>query len=159
MADVTNIGGRVAENYEHLFITEMKDCRDDMVNEGAAAGKPLPPNLSAPWALMRATDVPEATAYITTSWVHEVDHEVEWVEEHDHTYDEVLMFLGNDPNDPNALGAEVYLTIEGTEHLITTTSSVFIPKGTKHCPLGFKSVTTPFRFIAVAMSGTGHYRT
>ncbi|WP_028924092.1 hypothetical protein [Pseudonocardia acaciae] len=147
----------MAGTYDHLFVTEMQECRLDMVNEGEAAGKPLPPNLSDPWAAMRSSDVPGATAYITTSWVHEVDHDVEWVEEHDHEYDEILMFLGNDPNNVNDLGGEVYMTVEGEQHILTTTSSLFIPRGTKHCPLGFKSVSRPFRFIAVALSGNGKY--
>jgi len=143
--------------YDGLFVTDAKECRSDLVYEGEAIDKPLPVNLSDPWALMRSSDVPEATAYITTSWVHEVDHPVQWVEEHEHDYDEVLMFLGNDPENVNELGGEVYLDIEGERHLLTTTSSVFLPAGTKHCPLGFTKVTRPFRFIAICMNGTGTY--
>lgn len=144
--------------YDQLFVTEAKECRSDMVYEGEAADTPLPANLSDPWALIRAEDVPGASVYITTSWVHEVDHDVDWVKEHEHDYDEVLMFLGNNPEDVNDLGGEVFLDIEGERHVLTTTSSVFIPAGTKHCPLGFHKVTRPFRFIAVAMSGTGNYQ-
>src|SRR5699024_6503512 len=127
---------QMTDQYERLFVRHFAECADDMVNEGDAAGKDLPPNLSEPWAAMRAEDVPNASAYITTSWVHEVDHEVEWVREHEHDYDEILMFVGNDPDDPDDLGGEVYMTIEGEKHVLTTSSSVFIPAGTKHCPLG-----------------------
>lgn len=148
----------MADKYDHLFVTHFQECGADMVNEGEAAGKELPGNLSQPWAAMRSQDVPEATAYITTSWVHPVDHEVDWVSEHEHDYDEILMFLGNDPANPDDLGAEVFMTIEGEKHVLTTTSSVFIPRGTKHCPLGFHGVDRPFRFFAVALSGHGHYR-
>lgn len=148
----------MTDKYEHLFVRHFAECADDMVNEGDAAGKELPPNLSGPWAAMRAEDVPGASAYITTSWVHPVGHEVEWVREHEHDYDEILMFVGNDPDNPDDLGAEVFMTIEGEKHVLTTSSSVFIPAGTKHCPLGFHGVERPFRFFAVALSGTGHYQ-
>ncbi|MDA3147307.1 hypothetical protein JSO19_07925 [Leucobacter sp. UCMA 4100] len=143
--------------YEHLFVRDLKDCRFDMVNEAEAAGRELPKNLSRPWALMRASDVPEAKAYITMSWVHPTSEETFWVHEHEHEYDEVLVFTGSNPEDPKDLGAEVYLGIEGERHLITTSGSVYIPAGTKHCPLGFNRVDRPFRFLAIALSGDGHY--
>lgn len=145
--------------HDRLFITELHECADDMVNEGEAAGKQLPPNLSEPWALMRAADVPEATAYVTTSWIHpkDGDERVLWVHEHEHDYDEILMFLGADAAHPGDLGGTIFMTIDGEEHTLTTTSSVFIPRGVKHCPLGFHGVERPIRFIAVAMSGNGHY--
>ena len=149
----------MSDKYDELFVTHFAECADDMVNEGDAAGKKLPPNLSDPWAAMRAEDVPKASAYITTSWVHEINEETEWVREHQHDYDEILMFLGNDADNPDDLGAEIYMTIEGERHRLTTTSSVFVPAGTKHCPLGFYNVRRPFRFFAFAMSGTGHYLT
>ena len=144
--------------HDGLFVTEAKECAADMVNEGAAAEKPLPFNLSEPWALLRAADVPQASCYITTSWVGAIDHEEEWVEEHVHDYDEVLMFLGNDPDDVNDLGGEIFMTIEGERHLLTTTSAVFIPAGTRHCPLGFTRVDRPLRFVAVALSADGNYQ-
>ncbi|MGH9044671.1 MAG: hypothetical protein ACRDVP_07560 [Acidimicrobiales bacterium] len=142
--------------YGHLFLTEPSDGSLDMVYEGQAVGA-LPPNLGIPWALMRAADIPEASAYVTTSWVREADDRVLWVHEHEHDYDEILLFLGNDPNKEEDLGGEVFMTIEGEEHTLTTTSAVFIPAHTKHCPLGFNSVERPWRFIAIAMSGHGNY--
>lgn len=82
---------------------ELVDCRADMINEAVAAGRPLPANLSRPWALMRAEDVPEAKAHITMSWVHPTDEETFWVHGHDHEYDEVLVLTGSNPEDPRDL--------------------------------------------------------
>ena len=143
--------------YEHLFTRELRECNDDMVNEGEAAGKPLPPNLSRPWATVRAEDVPESSAYITMSWVHPTEEPQLWVHEHEHDYDEVLVWTGSDHENQHELGAEVYFEIEGERYTVTTSGSVYIPAGTKHCPLGFNRVDRPFRFMAVALSGDGHY--
>ena len=142
---------------EHLFVRGLRDCRDDMINEAEAAGRPLPANLSRPWAIMRSSDVPEAKAYITMSWVHPTDESVFWVHEHEHDYDEVLTWTGSNPDDPEDLGAELYMEIEGERHIITTSGSVYVPAGTKHCPLGFNRVDRPFRFMAIALSGDGNY--
>jgi hypothetical protein len=34
---------------------------------------------------------------------------------------------------------------------------VYIPAGLKHCPPGFNRIDRPFRFLAIALSGDGHY--
>lgn len=145
--------------YEHLFVRELRDCREDMVNEAEAAERPLPANLSRPWALMSAQEVPEAKAYLTMSWVHPTDEPVFWVHEHEHDYDEILTWTGSNPDDIHDLGAELYMEIEGERNIITTSGSVYVPAGTKHCPLGFNRVDRPFRFMALALSGDGHYLT
>ena len=145
--------------YEHLFVRTLRDCRDDMVNEAEAAGRELPANLSRPWALMSANEVPEAKAYLTMSWVGPTAEHVDWVHEHVHDYDEVLIWTGSNPQDVHDLGAELFMDIEGERHTITTSGSVYIPAGTRHCPLGFERVDRPFRFMALALSGDGHYLT
>lgn len=147
----------MAENYDRLFVRNMRECRDEMINEGEAAGRPLPANLSQPWALMSARDVPEAKVFMTTSWVHPSAEPVDWVHEHVHEYDEILTWTGSNPDDPHDLGAELFMEIEGERHTTTTSGSVYVPAGTRHCPLGFVSVSRPFRFIALALSGDGHY--
>ena len=148
----------MAGAYDHLFIRDMKIVNDDLDNEGPAIGEVRPANISDPFGLMRAADVPGSPVHMAYSWIGATSDRVHWVNEHVHDYDEVLMFLGNDPDDKDDLGAEIYMTIEGEKHVITTTSSVFIPAGTKHCPLGFHHVERPFRFMAVAMDGKGYYQ-
>ena len=77
-----------------------------------------------------------------------------WLNEHQHTYDEILVWMGSDPNDVHDLGAELYFDIQGERHLVRTTGSVYIPAGTRHCPLGFNVVNRPFTFISLSLSPT-----
>lgn len=139
-------------DYEHLFVRKMANCADDLVNEGAAAGLPDPPNVGEGLALMRSADVPESSIHMTYCWIHECSEPVQWVNEHVHDYDEVLIWTGNDPHDPHDLGAELYFDIEGVRHTVTTSGSVYIPAGTRHCPLGFVRVDRPFRFSALSLA-------
>lgn len=146
-----------AAPYDRLFTRELKECASDMVNEGEAAGRERPKNLSDPWAILRSSDVNEAQAYITMSWVHPTNGPEHWVDEHVHDYDEVLVWTGSDPENPKELGGEVTFEIEGVEHVVTTSGAVYIPAGTRHCPLGFGKIDHPFRFMAIALSGDGTY--
>ncbi len=140
--------------YEHLFVREMTDAEDELTNEGQAAGTPLPPFISASLALMRAADVPGAPVFLDHAWIGETTEPGLWVHEHVHDYDEVLIWVGNDPRDRKNLGGELYLDIEGERYTATTSGSVLIPAGVRHCPLGFTHVERPFHFMALALNGT-----
>ena len=99
--------------------------------------------------------VPETPLLIDIGWrftVPEPDP-VEWT--HTHDFDEVLNFIGTDPENPHDLGAEVEVWIGGERHVISSTSSVFVPKGVPHCPLIHRRVDRPFLLVVAALNG--HY--
>jgi len=62
---------------------------------------------------------------------------------HAHDYDETLGFFGTDFKDPYDLGGEIEFWIEDEKFLITKTCLIFIPKGTRHCPLVIHRVDRP----------------
>ena len=66
---------------------------------------------------------------------------------HYHPFDEYLMFLGMDPDDPFELGGEVEFWIEEEKHIITRTCAIFVPRGIFHCPFYIRKVARPFMFI------------
>ncbi len=141
--------------YEHLIVRNMKSADEDMIYEGEAAGEENPPNVGKGYAIMRQDDVPESQIYMTHVWIHPNPERQLWVHEHLHDYDEVLSWKGNDPDNPEDLGAEIFLEIDGEEYTITTSGSVYLPAGVKHCPLGFNRVDRPFTFSALVLDG--HY--
>lgn len=101
--------------------------------------------------------IPGAPVLIDIGWRFTIPDPdpVEWTHQHD--FDEVLNFIGTDPENPHDLGAEVEVHIGGEVHVITTTTSVFVPKGVPHCPLIHRRVDRPFLLVVVAMNG--HYPT
>ncbi|CCH31798.1 hypothetical protein ABZ816_25685 [Actinosynnema sp. NPDC047251] len=138
--------------YERLFVRKMPNCLADLVNEGDGSGIPDPDNVGEALALMRSQEVPESKVHLTYTWINPCDEPVQWVKEHVHDYDEVLIWHGNDPENVDDLGAEIYFDIEGIRHTVTTSGSVYIPAGVRHCPLGFTRVDRPFRFSALSLS-------
>lgn len=70
--------------------------------------------------------------------------------EHTHDFDEYLVFLGTNHEDPRDLGAEVEVWIEGEKHIVTKSCAIFIPAGTKHAPIYFKRIDTPVWYIATS---------
>lgn len=136
--------------YDTLFVTELWDSSKSFTAEGDAVYEERPANLGAPFGLMRPAEVPVSQVHMGYCWINPSEEAATWVHPHVHEdHDEVLLWMGNDPDHPKDLGARLVMTIDGEEHVITTTGSVFIPRGTPHCPLGWERVDRPFRFISL----------
>jgi hypothetical protein len=60
-----------------------------------------------------------------------------------------VYFFSFDPNNMEDLGAEIEFGFgpEREIHTFTKPCSIFVPKGTIHCPLNFKKVTRPIFFV------------
>lgn len=71
---------------------------------------------------------------------------------HSHNYPEILGFYGSDPEDPNNLGGEVELYLDGEQHVITKSSMVCIPPNMPHCPLLINRVDLPIFHFSVVMN-------
>jgi len=63
--------------------------------------------------------------------------------EHHHDFDEVILFVGSNRNNPRNLGGEIEVWMGGEPYSITKSSYIFIPKGLKHCPIIIKRIDTP----------------
>jgi hypothetical protein len=76
---------------------------------------------------------------------------------HVHPTDEVLVYLGIDPNDMDYLGAEIEIDLgqEHERHVIDQPTVVICPAGTPHMPQITRWVDKPFAFFAINLSA-GH---
>jgi hypothetical protein len=75
-------------------------------------------------------------------------------ETHTHDFDQIIFFLGGNPNNVGDFGAEVELHLgeDQAKNMINYTSCVYIPAGLLHCPLNIKRVDRPIMFIDVTLS-------
>ena len=75
-------------------------------------------------------------------------------EAHKHDFDQIVFFLGGDPNNVADFDAEVEMCfgVEQEKSVITYPSCVYIPSGLMHGPLNIKTVNKPFMFIDVTLS-------
>ena len=62
-------------------------------------------------------------------------------EEHFNDFDEVIGLIGSNlEKDMHDLGGEVEMWLGGEKYLITKCCLIFLPKGTRHCPLRFNRI-------------------
>ena len=85
------------------------------------------------------------------SWYWKATEE-EGTPSHTHAYDEVLGFIGGDPDNPHDLGGEVELWLEDEKYILTKSCFVLCPKNVRHCPLRVVRVDRPFLFLAISLT-------
>ena len=71
---------------------------------------------------------------------------------HTHDFDEIIGFVGNDPENPRDLGAEVELWLEDEKYILDKSCFVLAPQGLRHCPLRVLKVDRPFLFLAFSVT-------
>jgi hypothetical protein len=97
-------------------------------------------------------DVIKGALHFACSWYYKAPDEP--LAAHTHDFDEILGFYGSDPQNPRDLGGEVEFWIEDEKHLLTESFLVYIPAGTKHCPLKINRIERPM-FHLGASPGRG----
>jgi hypothetical protein len=72
---------------------------------------------------------------------------------HSHEFDELVTLFGTNPDDTRDLGGEVEFWIEDEKYELTNSCLIFIPKGTKHCPIIFHKVERPIFHFIIGQAG------
>src|SRR4030042_5839699 len=79
---------------------------------------------------MSGVQIPGVKYYIEFGWIHAVTDTIHEMK-HDN-FDEIVMHIGGDPENPEDLGADMTFGV-GSDHLKFDTSyAVFLPKGMMH---------------------------
>ena len=75
---------------------------------------------------------------------------------HKHNFDELFIFMGNNPEDSNDLGAEIEFWLgEGEESdklTFNTSSLVYVPAELMHMPIFFRNVKRPMLRITLGIN-------
>ncbi|MFP3975135.1 MAG: hypothetical protein ACLFVK_02805 [Dehalococcoidia bacterium] len=103
---------------------------------------------------MSNTQVPEANYYIEFGWIYGIPEPNPSVHEHVHDYDEIVLHIGGDPDNPEDLGGEIEFYVGGQPLTFNTTSAAFVPAGVRHGPVIWKKFSKPHIEMGI-MLGTG----
>jgi hypothetical protein len=74
--------------------------------------------------------------------------------DHIHPYNEILLLMGTNMDDPEDLGGEIEWRLgeEGEIHRTDRSNAIYLPKGFKH-NIKFLRVDRPFLLFAISLSG------
>ena len=96
--------------------------------------------------------VPGSNIYIELGWIWEVPDPNPHIFAHSHDdYDEVVLHIGADPQNPEYLGGEIEFEVGGEKLIVDKTSALYVPKGVKHGPVTWRRVTSPHIQMAIVL--------
>lgn len=106
--------------------------------------------LKSPAQIYMSRDlIPECNLYIDFGWIYELPDPNPPIPDHSHDYEEVVMLIGSDPNNPEYLGAEIEFRIDDQPLTFDTTTATYVPKGIKHGPLTWKKIDRPHLLMPI----------
>ena len=87
-------------------------------------------------------EIIKGASSVICSWYWKATEE-EGSPSHVHDFDEVVGFLGGDPQNPSDLGGEVEFWMEDEQYIFDKSFCVYIPENVMHCPLKMHRVDRP----------------
>jgi hypothetical protein len=115
--------------------------------ENPAAGR-----MDSSMTFLNNTLVPGCDIYLEYSWIYTMPEPNPHIFEHSHPqHDEIVLHIGNDPNHPEDLGAEIEFNIDGEPLTFNHTCAAFLPKGVQHGPLIWKQVLRPHIEMSIVL--------
>ncbi|MBN1256020.1 MAG: hypothetical protein JXA50_12155 [Deltaproteobacteria bacterium] len=130
--------------YEKYILTELKVPEDVQYRQEQYSKR-------ATRILWLEDEFVQGADSVILSWYWKAT-EKEGTPSHVHDYDEILGFIGSDPENPHDLGGEVEYWIEDEKYILNKSCLIWIPKGLRHCPLRVTRVDRPILFLAISMS-------
>jgi hypothetical protein len=101
---------------------------------------------------MSGVQIPVVNNYIEFGWIWEITDTIGEMK-HDN-FDEIVMHIGNDPEHPEDLGADMTFGLGGEEMQFNTNFAMYIPRGVKHGPLIWHKVRRPHIEMAIMLGAS-----
>lgn len=132
------------------FVTELKEH---------VGGGPWAPKFSDKEAMRLMSldsDVIDGAFYMETAWFWPgqwpaTKGDEGTIKEHAHDFDEAIVYVGTDPEDPHNLGAELEFWVDGRKNVLDKSFIAFIPAGIKHGPILFNRIDKPVFHFSTGM--------
>jgi hypothetical protein len=116
---------------------------------GALSGKG---RQSPTMTYISGVQIPVVKHYLEFGWIWEVTDTIREMK-HDN-FDEIVMHIGNDPDNPEDLGADMTFGLGGEHMKFNKNFAMYIPKGVMHGPLIWHEVRRPHIEMAIMLGAS-----
>lgn len=92
---------------------------------------------------MSQKQIPEASCYLEFGWICGIPEPNPSTLEHNHENEEIILFFGGDPENPEDLGGEIEFYIESQPLKFSASAAIYIPPALRHGPIIWKEFRRP----------------
>jgi quercetin dioxygenase-like cupin family protein len=123
----------------------------ELQGKGGSTGKDPVPGVKAIHLMSVDKSVREGFFTVDCSWMWSGAAKGPVGESHAHDFSHVIGFIGGHPDDPQDLGGEISVWLDGNRETLTRNCLIFVPAGVPHGPFLFSRIDRPVFFITIAM--------
>lgn len=98
---------------------------------------------SPPMTFISNKQIPGVNNYVQLGWIYGMPEPSNFINEHAHDFDQIIIYWGGNAETPQVLGTEIEFYIGGQPITFNTTTGIFIPKGTPHGPITWNKFQFP----------------
>jgi mannose-6-phosphate isomerase-like protein (cupin superfamily) len=140
--------------YAGNIVTDTKPFPPEMMEKLKEKQGSRPPPMQSSRLLWLDEQVVKGAFYMEFLWLWGLTAGPSTVEApHQHSFTELIGFIGGDAENPYELGGEVEIRLGDENYILKKSCLVFIPKGLTHCPIQFKSIDSPILWFTMAPNG------
>ena len=121
--------------------------------QGKSKGNELIPGVKATHLMTADESVLDGFFFVDCTWLWSGAAKEPVGEPHTHDFSHVLGFIGGHPDDPQDIGGEITIWLDGHKETITRNALIFVPAGVVHGPILFNKIGRRVFFITIAMTG------
>ncbi|MBN2238212.1 MAG: hypothetical protein JW712_00430 [Dehalococcoidales bacterium] len=141
-----------AQKYANYIISEPKPVPPEVQAEFEAKRKESTSTIRSTHVMTVDNDIVPGMFYVDAVWMWGGSSDEKVEEPHVHEFDEVIAFIGSDQSDPQSLGGEITIWLDGEKHVLNKTCLIFVPAGAAHCPIIFNRIDKPIFFATISPS-------
>lgn len=136
--------------YTKYIVTEPKPIPPEIREKFEARRQERKSTIESTHILSVDDEIVEDMFYVDCVWLWKGSAEDTAEEPHTHDFDEVIGFVGSNPEDPQDLGGQITIWLDGDEQVLKKSCLIFIPAGVPHCPIRFDRIDRPVFFTTIS---------
>jgi hypothetical protein len=144
-------GNKMAElKYSKYIVTKAKPIPPELRRKFEAERDKRKSTIKSTRLLTVDDEIVKDFFYVDCNWLWSGSAEDTAEEPHAHDFDEVIGFIGSNREDPHDLGGKITIWLDGNQEVLTKSCLIFVPAGTRHCPIRFNRIDKPVFFVTIA---------
>jgi hypothetical protein len=136
--------------YSKYIVTEPKPVPPELKAKFEAERKKRKSTVESTRLMTVDDEIVKDFFYVDCNWLWKGSAEDTVEEPHAHDFDEVIGFIGSNRQDPHDLGGKITIWLDDKKHVLTKSCLIFVPAGTRHCPILFNRIDKPVFFLTMA---------
>ncbi len=142
-----------AQKYADCLVQKPGPFPLEIQGKPGGAGEELIPGIKATHLMTVDAGVQEGFFTVDCTWLWSGAAKEPVGESHTHDFSHVIGFIGGHIDDPQDIGGEITVWLDGNKEVLTRNSLIFVPAGVVHGPILFNKINRPVFFITIAMTG------